>query len=126
MSSLIPGSETPTIETPTEEVTPQTETPTTETPTTETPVTPTSDKPSYMFTDDMPGEGDAPEWFKGEKYKTVSDQAKAYNELEGRFGSFTGAPKDGKYEIEGMDFEESPLLKLTDDWGVESQLFKEG
>lgn len=34
-----------------------------------------------------------PEWFKADKYKTVDDQAKAYTELEKKFGSFTGSPE---------------------------------
>jgi|TARA_R110002050_G_scaffold52147_5_gene119316 hypothetical protein len=34
-----------------------------------------------------------PEWFKADKYKTVDDQAKAYTDLEKKFGSFTGAPE---------------------------------
>ena len=38
-----------------------------------------------------------PEWLK-EKYNTVEDQAKAYGELEKKFGGFTGAP-DEDYEL---------------------------
>ncbi len=79
-----------------------------------------------MLADGVDAEGDAPEWFKGSKYKTVSAQAEAYNELESKFGSFTGAPKEGKYEIEGADFENSPLLKLTAEWGAENQLSNDG
>ena len=32
----------------------------------------------WMMAEDIKGEGDAPEWFKSNKYKTVADQAKAY------------------------------------------------
>ena len=127
MDSLIPGGETPATETPAAEVTPQTETPAIETPATEVPGTETpATEAKFMFAEGVNGEGDVPEWFKGDKYKTVSAQAEAYTELESKLGSFTGAPKDGKYEIEGLDFEESPLLKLTAEWGAENQLSQDG
>lgn len=48
----------------------------------------------WNLSDGVAGEGEAPDWFKGDKYKSVSEQAKAYNELEGKFGSFTGAPDE--------------------------------
>ena len=51
----------------------------------------------WFMAEDLPGSGDRPEWFK-EKYKSVADQAKAYSELEKRFGGFTGAP-EGDYEL---------------------------
>ncbi len=59
-------------------------------------------------------EGERPEWLK-EKYKSVEDQAKAYSELESKFGGFTGAP-EGEYELtlpEGIEGEfdlEDPRL----------------
>lgn len=40
------------------------------------------------------GNGDMPEWLKADKYKSVEDQAKAYSELEKKFGGFIGSPKD--------------------------------
>lgn len=55
--------------------------------------------PEWMLSDKLPGEGSAPEWFKKDKYGTVEEQAKAYKELESRFGGFTGAPKDGDYTV---------------------------
>ena len=87
---------------------------------------PASTEGGYLFADGVVGEGDAPEWFKSSKYKTVSDQAKAYTDLEGKFGAFTGAPKDGKYEIEGINFEENPLMGTVAEWGAEMQLSPEG
>jgi hypothetical protein len=42
----------------------------------------------------VPGTGEKPDWYKGDKYKSVEEQAKAYGELEKRFGAFTGAPKE--------------------------------
>ena len=53
----------------------------------------------WMMSEEIKGEGDAPEWFKASKYKSVADQAKAYAGLESKLGSFTGAPTDG-YKIE--------------------------
>lgn len=53
-------------------------------------------EPKFLFADGVEGTGETPEWFKSNKYKTVADQAKAYTELESRFGAFSGAPKDGK------------------------------
>jgi len=55
--------------------------------------------PSWSYAEGVGGEGDAPDWFKGDKYKSVSDQAKAYNELEGRFGAFTGAPESYEFAL---------------------------
>ena len=78
-----------------------------------------------MFDADTKGTGDIPEWFKSDKYKDVSEQAKAYGELESKFGSFTGTPKDG-YKIEGIDIDDSPLLKLTAEWGAEHNLSNDG
>ena len=49
----------------------------------------------YFLTEGIKGTGDTPEWFKADKYKSIADQAKAYTELEKRFGGFKGAPKDG-------------------------------
>lgn len=53
----------------------------------------TAVEPSFHWNEEMPGEGDPPEWYKGDKYKSVADQAKAYVDLEKRFGGFTGAPE---------------------------------
>lgn len=55
-----------------------------------------------------------PDWFKHNKYKTVEDQAKAYTELEKKFGGFTGAPDEYEIQLaEGVEFEipeDDPLL----------------
>jgi hypothetical protein len=129
--SLIPSGDTST-ETATTETTTEAPVTTQETTTQETTTTESTEvKPTFLFADGVAGEGDTPEWFKTDKYKTVSDQAKGYSELEKRFGSFTGAPKDGKYEVndangEAIDFETNPLMKLTAEWGAENQLSTEG
>jgi hypothetical protein len=50
------------------------------------------------------GQGETPpEWFKVDKYKSVDEQAKAYNELATRFGGFEAAPKDDYALPEGID-----------------------
>lgn len=58
----------------------------------------------WFLADGVKGADARPEWFKADKYKSVADQAKAYVELEKRFGEtaarlkgFTGAPE--KYEL---------------------------
>lgn len=116
--TLIPSSE---------ETTTTTEETTTEQQTTEETTTTTTEptEPGYLYADGIAGEGEAPEWFKTKKYKTVADQAQAYNELEGKFGAFTGAPKDG-YDIEGMEFEEGTLMGTVAEWGKEMQLSSDG
>ena len=85
--------------------------------------TPDGSAPAWSWGEDLPGEGDAPEWLKADKYSSVADQAKAYTDLEKKFGSFTGAPDEyavpaaesfSDIELpEGVDFTidaEDPLL----------------
>jgi len=100
---------------------------TTETTTTEetTPAS-TEESPNYLYADGIGGEGERPLWFKSEKYKTISAQAEAYPELEKKLGSFTGSPKDGVYEIEGVDFENNPLMNTVAEWGAEKGLSNDG
>mgnify|MGYP001818369875 CR=1 FL=1 len=47
----------------------------------------------WNYAEGLAGEGERPEFFL-EKFKSVSDQAKAYTDLEKMFGSFTGAPEE--------------------------------
>ena len=56
--------------------------------------TPELGEGEYFLSDGIKGTGETPEWYKGDKYKSVAEQAKAYTELEKKFGGFTGAPKD--------------------------------
>jgi hypothetical protein len=75
-------------------------------------VTPSGD---WYYDHNIKGDGTPPDWFKGDKYKTVTDQAKAYSEVEKKLGAFKGAPE--KYDLaiaEHPDLkfsEEDPLLK---------------
>jgi hypothetical protein len=74
-----------------------------------------------------------PDWFKSQKYVTVEQQAKAYGELEKRFGSFVGAP-DGEYKVEVPEkFKDAvqvdstnPVFKSLNEWGKKHQLSQEG
>jgi len=84
----------------------------------------------WFLADEIQGQGDTPEWFKNNKYKTVADQAKAYAGLESKLGSFTGAPEDGyKIEmpegVEGSFAEDDPLLVQFNEWASEAGLSQE-
>ena len=52
---------------------------------------------SWYLAEGIAGQGEKPDWFKAEKYGSVTEQAKGYKELESRFGAFTGAPEE--YEL---------------------------
>lgn len=83
---------------------------------------------AWTWGEGVEGAGDRPDWFV-EKFSTVEDQAKAYQQLEQKFsqkqGSFVGAPDEG-YAVnmpEGIQAEidpEDPLLSTV------SELCKEG
>lgn len=85
-----------------------------------------------MLAEGVPGQGERPAWFKADKYKSVAEQAQAYPELEKRFGSFTGAPKDGKYDYTmpaevGVEIvEDHPLLSTFTEWAGKNQLSQQG
>jgi len=76
--------------------------------------TPELSEGEYFLSDGIKGTGDAPEWYKGDKYKSVAEQAKAYTELEKKFGGFTGAPKDGYAGPEGVESDDALLQELTE------------
>lgn len=63
----------------------------------------------WYYDNDIKGNGDRPEWMK-EKYKTVTDQAKAYAEAEKRLGAFKGAPEE--YDLTLPD---NPEIKFRPD-----------
>jgi hypothetical protein len=71
---------------------------------------------SWYIDENIPGTGERPEWLK-EKYKSATDQAKAYTELEKRLGAFKGAPDEYDLSLEGEEFEnvkidkENPVLQ---------------
>lgn len=74
---------------------------------------PTLGEGEYFLSDGIKGVGDQPEWYKADKYKSVAEQAKAYTELEKKFGGFTGAPKEGYATIEGVDQDDSLWQELV-------------
>jgi len=88
--------------------------------------TETVDAPVWSYAEGINGEGDAPEWYKGDKFKSVADQAKAYKGLEAKLGGFTGAPE--AYEItlpDGIDSEfiaDDPMMEQFQTWAKEKQL----
>lgn len=87
---------------------------------------------AWLFAEGVLGAGDRPAWFKGDKYATVAAQAEAYASLEKRFGSFVGAPKDGKYDTAlppevGVELDTThPLVGTFTKWASENQLGQKG
>jgi len=78
---------------------------------------------AWLLDQGIPGAGEKPEWFS-DKYKTVSEQAKAYKELEKKLGAFTGKPEDGysfdKFK-EDIDMEDEMFVKfreMASDWNM--------
>lgn len=95
----------------------------------------TDNAPSYFLAENVAGEGDAPEWYKADKYKTVADQAKAYVEAEkslgqmrDKIGKFTGAPE--QYDIvvpEGVSLDtEDPIFAQAQEWARGMNINQEG
>ncbi|MFQ6609427.1 MAG: hypothetical protein ACE5D7_01375 [Fidelibacterota bacterium] len=87
----------------------------------------------FNYAEGIPGQGTIPDWFKSDKYATVSDQARAYKELEGKMGAFTGAPD--KYEIvlsqeiteRGIEIkEDDPLYEEAIKFATESNMNQDG
>jgi len=74
---------------------------------------PTLGEGEFFLSDGIKGVGDQPEWYKADKYKSVAEQAKAYTELEKKFGGFTGAPKDGYSVIEGVESDDALWQELV-------------
>lgn len=75
---------------------------------------PTLDQGEYFLAEGIKGAGETPEWYKSDKYQSVAEQAKAYTELEKKFGGFKGAPKDGYTAPEGIESDDALLSELTE------------
>ena len=75
---------------------------------------PTLGEGEYFLSEGIKGVGDMPEWYKADKYKSVAEQAKAYTELEKKFGGFTGAPKDGYELYEGVESDDALWAELVE------------
>ena len=75
---------------------------------------PTLAEGEYFLSDNIKGVGDTPEWYKADKYKSVAEQARAYTELEKKFGGFTGAPKDGYELYDGVESDDALWAELVE------------
>ncbi len=75
---------------------------------------PTLGENEYFLAEGIKGTGESPEWYKADKYQSVAEQAKAYTELEKKFGGFKGAPKDGYTAPEGVEQDDALLAELTE------------
>jgi len=75
---------------------------------------PTLAEGEYFLSDNIKGIGETPEWYKADKYKSVAEQARAYTELEKKFGGFTGAPKDGYQLYDGVDADDALWSELVE------------
>jgi hypothetical protein len=75
---------------------------------------PTLSENEYFLAEGIKGTGETPEWYKADKYQSVAEQAKAYTELEKKFGGFKGAPKDGYSAPEGVEQDDALLAELTE------------
>ena len=88
-----------------------------------------SQESTWSYAEGIGGEGDAPEWLKTDKFKSVADQAAAYKGLEGKLGGFTGAPEEYDVSmpdgVEGDFIEGDPLMASFQDWAKENQLSQE-
>lgn len=58
----------------------------------------------WLLAEGIEGQGERPEWYN-DKYQSVAEQAKGYNELSKKLGGFTGTPEDG-YQ-----------LSMPEEWG---------
>ncbi len=84
----------------------------------------------WKYSENVSGEGDKPDWYHADKYKTVEEQAKGYNELRKKLSDWTGAPEEyslSKEKFKDVDIDsEHPLLKNLKQWGKSSNLNQEG
>ena len=67
---------------------------------------------SWFYDENMAGVGDRPD-FLMEKFANVAEQAKSFVELEKKFGSFKGAPKDGYSLPDGVTTEDALVAEVV-------------
>lgn len=78
---------------------------------------------SWYFAEGVPGVGEAPE-FLDSRYKTLSDQAKAYKELERKFSATSGAPEE--YDLGAFnEFKDDPSMQDLLSYAKEQKLSQE-
>lgn len=57
--------------------------------------------PSWFYDEDIPGNGDAPDYLINGTFKTIAEQARGYNEIRKKLSGFSGAPEE--YELKLSD-----------------------
>ena len=72
---------------------------------------PVLEQGQYYLSEGIKGVGEKPDWLN-DRYKSVSDQAKGYAELEKKFGGFKGSPKDGYTPPEGIESSDALYQEL--------------
>lgn len=83
----------------------------------------------WLYDKDVPGVGEKPEWYNSDKYATVHDQAKAYQDAAGKLRGFSGAPEtydltlnkeftDQKLSVDADD----PLVKTITGWAKDQNM----
>ena len=75
------------------------------------------------------GTGESPDWYQSKHFKNANEQAKGYSELQKKFGSFTGTPKDGYSLPEGIEPDDELAMeysKLATDMGMNQEGFNKG
>ncbi len=118
-----------TAEKPSEASAPQTIFDQTESPTPETTTdTQGNEQPvgQWWLDDGIQGKGDRPEYLQ-QKFSKITDQAKAYNELQKKFGEFKGAPES--YDLNKLPEhiqKDSPLIQNYAKIFKEMNLSQEG
>jgi hypothetical protein len=67
----------------------------------------------WYYDDNTPGSNERPEWLQ-KKYKSVAEQAKAYNEAQKKLGAFKGAPDAYDIKLQDSDIqfnEKDPVIE---------------
>lgn len=86
----------------------------------------------WFYAKDVPGTGDKPD-FMLDKYENLSEQAKAYNELQSKFGSFTGSPEsyevaiDDELKEQGFELDkDDPLIESAFEMAKDMNMSQDG
>jgi hypothetical protein len=75
----------------------------------------------WHIDENTPGQGPRPDWLKP-KYKSMSDQAKAYNDAEKRLGGMQGAPEEYDLGERKELFGTNPMIQDYLSFAKQSQL----
>lgn len=90
---------------------------------------PTLSDGEWFQSDGVKGTGDRPDWYQSDHFKSVNEQAKSYGELQKKFGSFTGTPKEGYTLPDGVEKDDalaSEFITLATDMGMNQEGFDKG